>query len=204
LHVAATRKILLRASYVPYYCCTRPARGEACGAPWKCNHPLGGWNISQQLRRQRYGTGRLSRYFHTSASDDYTYTFNCNFTSSPFSTLYCLAVVICSICPFPSTRVSEQVLGQSYSEAMMPIQVGSFSCLLYSWNVISYDRKWEHIPARLIIKHRIVNNFLQSVSAKKFCNSNREIINITIKNEKYFAFELRITCSLSPSLHKVF
>lgn len=30
---AAARKILLRASYVPYYCYTRPARGEARGAP---------------------------------------------------------------------------------------------------------------------------------------------------------------------------
>jgi len=59
------------------------------------SEPHGGWNISQQLRRRRYGTGRLSRYFHTSASDDYTCTFNCNFTGSPFGTLYCLAVVIC-------------------------------------------------------------------------------------------------------------
>lgn len=94
--------------------------------------PLGSWNISQQLRHRRYGTGRLSRYFHTSASDDYTCTFNCNFTGSPFGTLYCLAVVICGhmSVSWRAVRMRKKVLSRSYSEATMPIRVGSFSCLL--------------------------------------------------------------------------
>lgn len=42
------------------------------------------------------GPDDFPRYFHTfRVADGYTCTFNCNFTGTPFGTLYCLAVVIC-------------------------------------------------------------------------------------------------------------
>lgn len=175
--VAAARKILLRASYVPYYCCTRLARGEACGAPWKCNHP-------GAPRRLKYFTAAAPPAIRDRATFPILSYFRVGwlhvYIQLQFYRLSVRHFILLSGCYLrPHVRflvrgatVREKVLSPSYSEATMPIQVGSFfyfyycamKCYKLRWKVKAHPSMGNHktesnncLRRSSIDSHEIVN-----------------------------------------------
>jgi len=151
---AAARKILLRASYVPYYCSTRPAGGSG-GAPWKRNHP---------------GAPVVPEIFRSSCAVDDTGDFPDTFIlprrgwlhvyiQLQFYRLSIRYFILLSGCYLrPRVRfltwarerepndAREEVSRRSYSHSgatTMPIRVSSsFRRIIVPWNAISHDMRW--------------------------------------------------------------